>query len=438
MLAAFIIFVSYVFQTQQLLAEVPLNFKFVTDNDLCQFVTSVTPSEKFSEYYTEIQRRNLVCGSGESVFVEPSANKTNKHNQITHNDVQVPVITITHVSTKHRKGTIRGFATDNIQVAEVSVDGVAINFETINGYFEWSGFVPAAGRDILIEVFDASALFTSAVVRLERDQMKQVFGPQFDKLNPTRGQPGIRNDNALALIVGISNYERINAPAIYADKDAQYFHDYASLKLGIPDSSIMTLVNDKAELGDVILAVKDWIRRSSKPGKSDVYVFFAGHGLASQDSKQMYLLPFDGRPRLLDKTAILREELFDYIASANPRSVAVFLDTCYSGATRGKDMLIASRPIAIKALKQSVPDNFTLMTAAAGDQTAKPLEKAEHGMFSYFLMKGMEGEADTNQDNKITAGELHIYVEKHVIQHSSGSQTPELQGDANRVLVQFQ
>ena len=48
-------------------------------------------------------------------------------------------------------------------------------------------------------------------------------------------------------------------------------------------------------------------------------------------------------------------------------------------------MLIASRPIAIKALEQSIPDNFTVMTAAAGDQTAKPLEEAKHGMFSYFL-----------------------------------------------------
>jgi uncharacterized caspase-like protein len=101
-------------------------------------------------------------------------------------------------------------------------------------------------------------------------------------------------------------------------------------------------------------------------------------------------------------------------------------------------MLIASRPIAIRALEQSIPDNFTVMTAAAGDQTAKPLIEAKHGMFSYFLMKGMEGEADANKNNEITAGELHSYVQTNVIQQSSGSQTPELQGDADRVLVRFQ
>ena len=100
-------------------------------------------------------------------------------------------------------------------------------------------------------------------------------------------------------------------------------------------------------------------------------------------------------------------------------------------------MLIASRPIAIRALEQSIPDNFTVMTAAAGDETAKPLEEAKHGMFSYFLMKGMEGEADANNDNEITAGELHEYVQTNVMQQSSGSQTPELQGDRDRVVVRF-
>ena len=229
-----------------------------------------------------------------------------------------------------------------------------------------------------------------------------------------------------------------DADAIYADTDAEVFQDYAVEKLGVPADRVKTLVNDAADERGVLLAVMRWLTRTAEPGQSDVYIFFAGHGLASDDGKKMFLLPYDGAPELLDKTAILRDELFADIAAANPRSVTVFLDTCYSGTTRGPDMLIASRPIAIRAKEKSVPEGFTVMTAAAGDQTAKPLEEAKHGMFSYFLMKGMEGDADANQDNQITAGELHAYVQQNVIQQSSGSQTPELQGDAERVLVRFQ
>lgn len=352
-------------------------------------------------------------------------------------DDQVPFLNITKFGANGREGYLIGSVKDNVQVAEVLVDGVPVSIAA-NGSFEWTGFVPATGKDITVEAIDTATLSSSKVIRLERGEIRRASGPTFDDLNPMAGKRVLQNKNALALIVGISDYERTDAPAIYADKDAQYFHDYASLKLGIPDQNITTLVNDKAEQGDVFLAVADWMRRSSKPSKSDVYIFFAGHGLASQDGEKMYLLPYDGRPRLLDKTAILRDELFADIAAANPRSVTVFLDTCYSGTTRGPDMLIASRPIAIRAKEQSVPEGFTVMTAAAGDQTAKPLEEAKHGMFSYFLMKGMEGNADANQDNQITAGELHAYVQQNVIQQSSGSQTPELQGDADRVLVRFQ
>ena len=165
---------------------------------------------------------------------------------------------------------------------------------------------------------------------------------------------------------------------------------------------------------------------------------FAGHGLASDDGKKMYLLLYGGPPELLGDTAVSRVCLFSEIAQANPRSVTVFLDTCYSGTAMGKDVLLASCPTAIRAKDQAVPEGFTVMTAAAGDQTAKPLEEVKHGMFSYFLMKGMEGDADANQANQITAGELHAYVQHNVIQQSSGSQKPELQGDADRVLVRFQ
>ena len=87
--------------------------------------------------------------------------------------------------------------------------------------------------------------------------------------------------------------------------------------------------------------------------------------------------------------------------------------------------------------EQSIPNGFTLFSAASNEQISRPLEEAKHGMFSYFLMKGMEGDADANNDNKITARELHAYVEQNVVQQSSGSQTPELQGDKDRVLVRF-
>jgi len=139
----------------------------------------------------------------------------------------------------------------------------------------------------------------------------------------------------------------------------------------------------------------------------------------------------------LRDTSIRREKLFSDIAAAKPKSVTVFLDTCYSGKTRSSEYLIASRPTGLKVFKQDIPPGFTVMTAANAEQQANPLEEAGHGMFSYFLMKGMEGDADADNDNKITAGELHAYVRENVQAKSNKNQTPDFEGDADRVLVRF-
>jgi len=351
-------------------------------------------------------------------------------------DTQNPLIQITNASSNGPQGTVQGRVTDNMGVAEVRVDGQLVQFDS-SGNFKANTYVPDGGKAVTVEAIDSAGLSSSMTVRLGRETNANSNVLVFDSLDPLKRRVSYNND-ALALIIGLENYENTDAKAAYADSDAKVFADYAVLKLGIPQARIKTLLNDDADIADVLLSVQDWLSRAIKQGQSDVYVFFAGHGLASEDGEQMYLLPYDGSPRLLQRTALLRDELFSDIAAANPRSVTVFLDTCYSGTTRGTDMLIASRPIAIRAKEQAVPEGFTVMTAAAGDQTAKPLEEAKHGMFSYFLMKGMEGDADANQDNQITAGELHAYVQQNVIQQSSGSQTPELQGDADRVLVRFQ
>ena len=67
-------------------------------------------------------------------------------------------------------------------------------------------------------------------------------------------------------------------------------------------------------------------------------------------------------------------------------------------------------------------------------------KKKEHGLFTYYLLKGMSGDADTNKDKSIQLNELSKYVSKNVKDQAAingREQTPELQGDKDRVLVQF-
>ena len=82
-----------------------------------------------------------------------------------------------------------------------------------------------------------------------------------------------------------------------------------------------------------------------------------------------------------------------------------------------------------------IPDNFLIFSAASFDEIAIPLDEMKHGIFSYYLMKGMEGHADKNEDNKISSGELNSYIQENVLKQTSGSQKPDLVGNFDKILI---
>ena len=164
--------------------------------------------------------------------------------------------------------------------------------------------------------------------------------------------------------------------------------------------------------------------------------------MASSDGEDKYILPFNADPDLLSRTAISRKEIFDQIISLKPRSVTIFLDTCYSGVSRDEQMLLASaRPVRIVADDQGgIPDNFTIFSASENDQISSGLESAKHGIFSYYLMKGLEGKADLDQDGELTNNELLTYLNNNVSEKAldlGRKQNPSLAGDPDKVLISY-
>ncbi len=343
-----------------------------------------------------------------------------------------------HLTASGDSIRIRGRVTDDSRIVAVVVSGKSVAFGS-DGSFSVDRYVPSSGDMVDVEAVDEWNNRSKHSIKITRAITQVTDTISFARLDPTtiNVHP---NQYALALIIGVEDYER--APkAVFANRDAQVFSDYARRALGVPQSNIKALINDQADLSDLRVATKQWLRGRIQAGLSDVYVFFAGHGLASPDGEDLYLLPRDGVPSLLEDTALLRSELFEVISAAKPRSVTLFLDTCYSGLSRGEEMLMASaRPIVISPKNQSIPIGFTVFSAASGQQISSGLDEAEHGLFSYFLMKGMEGPADANGDRRITAGELHTYVLGHVQQQAirlGREQTPGMVGDAERVLVRW-
>jgi hypothetical protein len=255
-------------------------------------------------------------------------------------------------------------------------------------------------------------------------------------LNPAQVRQQSTRD-AVAIIIGIADYKSL-PKADFANDDARAFYDYAIRALGIKPENIKLLVDSDAEEVEIMRTFRNWLP-SKVRSTTDVYVFYSGHGLPTADGQGLYLIPPRAARDLIDDTAIPFSKINAALQSAKPKSVTMILDACYSGQARSGETLVASaRPVQLKTENRLFPENFTVITASQNDQISSSNPDLQHGIFSYYLMKGMEGEADANRDGKITLGEMQAYLVENVGRQAgmmNRKQEPQLVGDANRVLV---
>jgi hypothetical protein len=261
--------------------------------------------------------------------------------------------------------------------------------------------------------------------------------PRFVSLNPANVRTRPASD-AVAIIIGIQNYKRV-PKAEFANEDARAFYDYAIRALGVRPEHIKLMLDEQADEVEILAAFQNWLPVKVKKSKTDVYVFYSGHGLPGEDGKSLYILPQGADRQFIAKTALNQQEIIAALQAVKPKSVTMFMDACYSGQIRTGDTLIASaRPLALSSTTASFPSEFTVFTASAPDQIASSSPDLKHGIFSYYLMKGMEGDADENRDGKITAAELQTYILEMVGKQAmtlNRRQEPQMVGDLGRVLV---
>jgi hypothetical protein len=325
------------------------------------------------------------------------------------------------------------------KIIYVEIDGIIQSAE--NGKFVFERFSPIDEIVKIVAIDQWGNRSKEKIVKIKIDTSSKKIVKKLEKLNPDNSKSNQINRNSVAVVIGIEKYER-TPQASFANRDAKYFYEYARLSFGIPNENIKLLVDSDANLIQSLGVLNKWLPGKINKNETDLFIFFAGHGLASNDGEELYLLPQDSDPDLLKRTALSRTELFNSILDLEPRKVTMFFDTCYSGISRDDETLLASaRPVRIATEeKGDIPKNFTIFTASKLNQISSGLKEANHGIFSYYLMKGLEGNADFNDDKKITNGELISYMDENVSQKASElgrKQNPSLIGDPNKVLISY-
>lgn len=200
------------------------------------------------------------------------------------------------------------------------------------------------------------------------------------------------------LVISNENYEYLEN-VNFAHNDGEVFAEYCLKTLGLPEENIhliknATMNNIKRELnlmGQIAEAYK---------GEAAFIIYYAGHGIPDESNGNSYLLPVDGYPSDLT-TCYSLTDFYSKIGKFASRKTVVFIDACFSGSLRGDGMLQAARGVALKAKPAEPEGKMVVFSAAQGDETAYPVEKERHGLFTYWLLKNIK-----DSEGKITLGEL--------------------------------
>lgn len=235
-------------------------------------------------------------------------------------------------------------------------------------------------------------------------------------------------------MIGIEKYSELPS-AKYADRDAEAV--VAHMKaLGVPRRNIIHLSGAKAGRSSLVKYLNSWLPRNVTPA-SRVFFYFSGHGAPNPKTGEAYLVPWDGDPKFLEDTAYPIKRLYSQLASLKAKEIIVALDACFSGAGGRSVLAEGARPLVTNVDIQTEKDSpLTLLTAASGDEITTTLNDKGHGMFTYFLLNGLNGAAKDSQGD-ITAQSLFSYLKPQVqdeARRQNREQTPTGRYKANVVL----
>jgi len=267
-------------------------------------------------------------------------------------------------------------------------------------------------RDVALRA-DAAFLGSAAVIEDVPDLVVDVDSniPKTRMDNPT----------AVAVVIGNRIYESNDIPGVnFAWHDADIVKRYLIDTLGYHEKNIIfekdisktdfhVLFGDEDDPQGMLM---DWVR----PGISDVFVYYSGHGAPDPNNEKAYFVPNDFNPAKISLTGYSLDLFYKNIGKLNAKSVTVVIDACFSGGLNSGENLMKNASPALVVVKNPVVKsrNGHFFTSSKEDEISSWYTENNHGLFTYFLLKGMGGAADGNKDRQLTYKELHQYIsDKH-------------------------
>ena len=262
-------------------------------------------------------------------------------------------------------------------------------------------------------IFLSLLLFSIAICALFTQEDRAIIVRQ------TTGNASNTKGETFALLIGINKYDSTDIKNLnFCVQDVKRMAE--TLKsMGVPEENIVLMHDEAAEnmkpTRNRIL--RQLIVTLGKLTKDDRLIFgFSGHGAQSpenQPSRKAYLVPADGY-NSMSITLIDREEVFDMIDKCPAIKKLALIDAC-----RAEMFDLNSRSTGMTVLTDPIGEfdyGFAVIASCRPDQYSYEDKNLQHGVFTHFVIKGLEGEA-WNKDGSLTLDELFQYVMRNTRNH---------------------
>ena len=140
--------------------------------------------------------------------------------------------------------------------------------------------------------------------------------------------------------------------------------------------------------------------------------------------------PSPAKPNNVGGSGLSMDELQQALGErVKAHRVITLVDICHSLGV-GRD--VNTPPVRQNNLVNQYVARFAgeqdraVITASDVSQLSQESEQwgGGHGVFTYYLLRGLGGDADLNKDGTVTAGELFRYVRDQVYKETMGQQRP--------------
>ena len=224
-----------------------------------------------------------------------------------------------------------------------------------------------------------------------------------------------------ALVVGVARYNAM--PSLrYTDDDAYQFYAFLKSPEGgaLPNEQVRVLIDEDATQANIRSSLRILAQQADE---NDVVMFyFSGHGVENA------FVPsdFDGR----FSTALSHETIKQLLEESRAKHKICIADACHAGTLlAAKGASIGYGVERLYAAFEQAHGGTALLLSSKGDENSLEDTGLRSGVFSHFLIKGLRGDADTNQNKIVTVAEIFDFISKNVRRYTATAQSPLLSGD---------